>query len=198
MRRVDPANLVHRCPHCGTRLPHCVCLPLPRLPTRTRFVFLQHAFEQGKPTNTARLACRILDSASILPWDRLHPPALGPTDILLYPLPGSRILHPDDLTSDRRVLIPDGTWSQAAKMANVLHRQGWIGHTLDASTPPSSWGARHGGSLQRISSAEAAAAVLSLAGESRPALLLRDAVAQVGARILAMRGLLSELDSASS
>jgi DTW domain-containing protein YfiP len=70
MRRVNPASEIPRCPVCGVHPHLCFCADYPTFATRTRFVFLQHSQETLKPTNSVRLACRILSSASIVPWSR--------------------------------------------------------------------------------------------------------------------------------
>ncbi|HNY31298.1 MAG TPA: tRNA-uridine aminocarboxypropyltransferase [Fibrobacteria bacterium] len=188
MRRVDPTQLSHRCPTCGTLLSDCVCVDLPRFHPPTRFLFLQHSTEIRKPTNTARLACRVLSNARCETWNRTCPPVLPADSLLLYPLPGARILQGEELARPRTLVIPDATWAQASRIANVLHNRG----LPVASLPPDiqgRWGVRRGGEGFRVSSAEAAAFVLALSGQEDASNVLLGAVAEAGRKILAMRGL---------
>ncbi|MBK9578208.1 MAG: DTW domain-containing protein [Fibrobacterota bacterium] len=188
MRRVDPTNLSHRCAICGVFLTDCTCADLPRFSPRHEVVFLQHTAELAKPTNTARLACRILSNARCLTWNRVEPPKLEPDAILIYPLAGAPTLDPSDLENPRQIVLPDATWTQAARIANVLRSRGMQVATLPDDVR-SRWGVREGGGATRVSSAEAAAFVLGLAGESEASSCLADAVAEIGRKIMAMRGL---------
>lgn len=187
MRRVDPTNLSHRCAICGVFLADCNCADLPRYSPRLEIIFLQHTAELAKPTNTARLACRILANARCLTWNRVEPPSLEPDAILIYPLAGARTLEASDLEHPRQIVIPDATWTQAARIANVLRSRGMPVATLpdDVRTR---WGVREGGGATRVSSAEAAGFVLGLAGESDASNCLVDSVSEIGRKIMAMRG----------
>ncbi|MBK8801272.1 MAG: DTW domain-containing protein [Fibrobacteres bacterium] len=188
MRRVDPTNLSHRCSICGVFLADCSCAELPRFAPRHEIVFLQHTAELLKPTNTARLACRILSNARCLTWNRVETPPLGPNSLLIYPLAGAPILEAGDLQQPRQIVLPDATWTQAARIANVLRSRGMPVATLPDEVR-SRWGVREGGGATRVSSAEAAGFVLALAGETQAARCLVDAVADIGRKIMAMRGL---------
>jgi len=152
-------------------------------------VFLQHSQELVKPTNSARLACRILSSASVRTWERTSPPEFDPEAILLFPFPGTPVLEASDLEAPAMVVIPDGTWSQASRMANVLNRPG----TLRARTLPpgesSLWSVRLSNDPARISSAQAASATLAIAGEIEAASFLDKSLTEASQKILAMRGI---------
>jgi DTW domain-containing protein YfiP len=191
MRRVYPANDVSRCFVCGTHREQCFCADLPVAGTRTRILFVQHPQEALKPTNSARMTCRILSNASIAPWSRTEPTPLGPEAILLYPSTDAAPLEADDLLGSATIVIPDGTWSQAARISNVLGKRGPRRRVL----PPGdvlAWTVRRSGDPERISSGQAAAAALHLAGELDAARQLREALAESQRRILAMRGVLPD------
>ena len=191
MRRVYPANDNPRCPTCGTHPHLCVCADLPVHAVRTRFVFVQHTQEACKPTNSARLACRMLDQASIVPWSRPAPPRFPEDSILLYPLPDATELRPSELTAGVTIVVPDGTWNQASKIASVLGRFPLRRRILpmgDVST----WGVRQASAPDRISSAQAVAMVLDLAGDHKAATGLASVLSEVGRRILSMRGIVRE------
>ena len=101
----------------------CVCAEIPKLVTRTRLVLLIHYREARKPTNTGQLAARCLPNSEIgIIGDRDRPglPAIGEHALLLYPaddaVPIARAIaaNPDQ---PHTLIVPDGNWRQAAKMA---------------------------------------------------------------------------------
>ncbi len=189
MRRVYPAmNSIPRCSICGVHQHLCFCADFPVYAPRTRFLFLQHTQEAQKPTNSARLACRILSTASIIPWSRTDPPPFPEDTILLYPSVDATPLTPDDLSGSSQVVIPDGTWSQASRIARVLQNRPLLRRILPVGNA-TAWTVRQSDDPERISSAQAAAMVLQLAGETESAHFLYQAVAESGRRILAMRGM---------
>jgi len=195
MRRVYPASEIPRCPVCGVHLHLCFCSGFPTFATRLRFRFVQHSQEARKPTNSARLACRILSEASIVPWSRAEPPTLPPGTVLLYPSAQAETLSVPDLAElalaaeGGRVTfaIPDGTWSQAGRIASGLRTARLPQRALPAGNS-SAWTVRRSDDPERISSAQAAAAVLLLAGESQAGTSLLEALSESSRRILSMRG----------
>ena len=115
-------DLSGRCPRCLMREVLCVCAQVPVVETRTRFVILRHALETMKSTNTARLAHLALPNSEIVPHgvqgQPLDPSSLAPAGTwLLYP--GGTTEVP--ATPPTRVLVLDGSWSQARRMLQRLH-----------------------------------------------------------------------------
>lgn len=111
-----------RCERCLRPLDHCLCALIPRLPSRTRVLLLQHPSEAGHALNTARLASLGLVNAQLqvgevfgqLP-DWLASPDYRP--VLLFPGEGAQVVTPVKL-DDRPLLlvVPDGTWRKARKL----------------------------------------------------------------------------------
>jgi DTW domain-containing protein YfiP len=109
-------------------VPLCICAAIPRLSTTTRVIVLMHHREVKMPTNTGRLAHQCLvNSQLILRGLKDDPADLDPgasftgTPLLLHPtddaIPldegfGARVPPPYTL------IVPDGSWRQAAKMGN--------------------------------------------------------------------------------
>jgi len=199
MRRVYPASTsIPRCPVCGVHEHLCFCADFPELATRTRIVFLQHEQEAKKPTNSARLACRILSNASIVPWSRVDPPAFPEDSIFLYPSPDAVELTAEEMTGTVTLVVPDGTWSQASRIASVLKTKSYRRRILPLGNA-TTWTVRQSADPERISSAQAVAMALHLAGELEAATTLHDAVAEAGRRILSMRGMVGgELERRST
>ncbi|AMA46767.1 tRNA-uridine aminocarboxypropyltransferase [Pseudomonas alabamensis] len=111
-----------RCERCLRPLDHCLCPLIPRLPSRTRVLLLQHPSEVGHALNTARLASLGLVNAVLevgevfdrLP-DWLATPAYRP--VLLFPGEGAEVVKPSR-PDDRPwlLVVPDGTWRKARKL----------------------------------------------------------------------------------
>ena len=109
----------------------CICTLLPRLETRTRVVLVVHQLEANKPTNTGLLAARCLANSAVV--YRGRPPAgadaagadaatpafgdlPGVQHLMLYPHPSATPIAAWRGSNDPIVLlVPDGTWRQAAR-----------------------------------------------------------------------------------
>ncbi|APR76284.1 DTW domain containing protein [Minicystis rosea] len=112
----------HRCTGCGLIHADCLCAALTAIPVRTRVALIIHRAEIRKSTNTGRLAARLLAGAEIRLRGEHDPEARTPLPegrrLLLYPLPGARLLSPIDGHGEPPVLIvPDGNWPQARRAA---------------------------------------------------------------------------------
>ncbi len=108
-----------RCPRCNQAEAACICDALVRVAIRTKVLVLVHHLEARKTTNTGRLAALGLGARLGLWGDRdADPPALPDGRVLLlFPSEASRPLVPGDATSDATLVVPDGSWPQARKMA---------------------------------------------------------------------------------
>lgn len=111
-------DLTGRCPQCLARHVLCVCAELPRVETRTRFIFLQHQREYLKTTNTARVAHLSLPNSELCLYGEqrraLDVPALTQAGTwLLYP---GKEASPHPAEPPHRVLVLDGSWSQSRRM----------------------------------------------------------------------------------
>lgn len=70
-----------RCERCRLMRADCLCALIPRVETRTRVVLILHQLEDGKTSNTGRLALRCLpNSALVIRGDRSR--ATGTSDLL--------------------------------------------------------------------------------------------------------------------
>lgn len=101
----------------------CLCAIIPRLPTRTRVVLLMHWTESLATTNTGRLAALALPNSEIRLRGLKDQPMS--TEALVSEERETLLLYPDDdaevlsAPPERPVtlLVPDGTWRQASKVA---------------------------------------------------------------------------------
>lgn len=117
---------MNRCPGCRLHPGLCACALIPRLVTRTRLVLIIHRTELRKTTNTGRLATQCLvDSQLIVRGDDeptgpiAFPPDVAP--VLLFPADDAVPLDTLVPTLGGKpvvLVVPDGTWRQAAKTRN--------------------------------------------------------------------------------
>ncbi len=120
-----------RCPRCQLHLEICACDEMPELSTQTRVVVLLHAQELKKPSNTGQLAARVLKNSETRirgAADRTPLNLDGLFDeeyetVLLALTPES--VDIGSLAADRplRLLVPDGTWAQASRLASKLQKK---------------------------------------------------------------------------
>ena len=108
-----------RCPGCGLPPEACLCRGLTRLPNRTEVRIYRHAKESFKTSNTGRLAALLLERCEIHEYGRPHqpidPPGLA-NSWLLFPSSSPQI--PPGRPA--RLVVLDGTWSQARRMVQRL------------------------------------------------------------------------------
>jgi DTW domain-containing protein YfiP len=117
-----------RCERCARPQSHCLCHLIPRLPSRTRVLILQHPDEVGHALNTARLAALGLENAELLVGERFADLPLDPAyrACLLFPGETAQQLPLAPQPKDERPLllvVPDGTWRKARKL---LHLNPWL------------------------------------------------------------------------
>jgi DTW domain-containing protein len=179
-------DLSRRCPACLFPPGACLCPEIPRLVARTRVVFLRHAMERRRTTNTGRWAALALGAEVIdhaLP-DRSLPPAVIPTEgaAVLFPAPaGAGLPHPLPAT----LVVVDASWSQARRMVQRLPEL----QRMPRLSLPAEVAVR----LRRptvpggMSTMEATAAALDLLGDAEAARGLRELHRTAVARALALR-----------
>jgi DTW domain-containing protein YfiP len=109
---------VTRCCGCGLYPELCVCASLPALEARVEVVVLMHRLERFKSTNTGRLAARSLARGQSVIRDRLAPPVVAavPRSYVLFPRPDALPLTAATAGGIDRLIVPDGTWPQAARL----------------------------------------------------------------------------------
>jgi DTW domain-containing protein YfiP len=112
-----------RCSGCWLPIALCVCAELPRLAVRTRVVVVMHRREAITSTNTGRLAAAMLEGASVRVRGsrRGEAPGAAPPQperaLTLFPVEGARTIAPADAGDDLVLFVPDGSWTQARRLA---------------------------------------------------------------------------------
>lgn len=106
---------LERCGTCGLFVGLCGCAELPRLDTRLPVLVVLHRLERFKSSNTGKLAARMLAGSEVAIAGQGTPPRVVPGSYVLFPHPNALpIEHATDL---RRLVVPDGTWPQAGRIA---------------------------------------------------------------------------------
>ena len=120
-------NPEKRCERCRMLLTLCLCANMPRLWVPTKIVILMHFRETRLTTNTAGLTCLALPNSEICIRGTQHDPeactrvvtqAIRP--LLLYPSEQATELTPEAVKALPRpltLIVPDGSWRQASKVA---------------------------------------------------------------------------------
>ena len=108
----------------------CICRFIPRYDLETRLILVMHRREYVKPTSTGPLALEALTNSELRiqgnPYQRLDFSDLKVEDrrtLLLYPGKDAPVLTRSFLERDNRtvtIVVPDGTWSQSARMGKRL------------------------------------------------------------------------------
>lgn len=176
-----------RCPRCRFPSPGCLCAALPRLRTGIEFVFVRHASERTRLTNTGHWAALALEGSAVVeqgvpgaPLD-LAPLAVE-GGVALFPGPPS----PPPRVRPRRIVVPDGTWAQARR---IMQRVPALRTLPRLALAPSPFAPR----LRRptvaggMSTLEAVAAALRALGEAEAASRL-DALLEAGIALVARLG----------
>lgn len=101
-----------------------MCALEPRLAVRTRLLVVRHAHEAFKPTSTGDLVARCIPATRVVDWaHRGQAVELGldAHTVLLFPPTSARPVAPlEELRAGLhapQLVILDGTWRQASKMA---------------------------------------------------------------------------------
>jgi DTW domain-containing protein YfiP len=116
-----PVDLSRRCARCLFPADECLCVEIPRIASRTRFLVVRHASELPRSTNSARWAALAMPTLTLV--DHGLPgtvtelaPLLDPGAVLLFPSPHAATLDP----VPGQVVVVDATWAQARRMVQRI------------------------------------------------------------------------------
>ncbi|WP_298440675.1 tRNA-uridine aminocarboxypropyltransferase [uncultured Ferrimonas sp.] len=181
---------VVRCPRCQIAASHCCCQWARPQQSQLQFCLLMHPKEPLKPTNTGRLIAEILPTTSAFSWSRTEPEA-ALLALLQDPQYQPYLVFPGQYSAPERVhdtlpmhsnktpllILLDATWKQARKM----FQSDYLSTIPVLSISPealSRYQLRSAAHDHQLATAEVAAQVLALAGETDNANVL-DAYFQV-------------------
>lgn len=179
-------SFVKRCDDCRLPASHCICRFKPVLsePDQTaEFWLLMHPDEIHKPTNTGRLIADCMPGTRIFTWHRKEPPAgfvelcrdPAYAPMLVFPAPPDRyeerlLERPPETNAKPVFILLDGTWQQAGKMFRLTH---YLQHLPVLSLSPdyrSQYRLRRSVHAGQLCTAEVAAELLGVVGETDAAL----------------------------
>ncbi len=161
------------CSKCGLSFNLCICELTPKLSCETEILIIRHYREAGYSSGTAKLIQLAIPTTQIrsrgLPED-LSPEyteAPGKRSLFLFPTEEAHELSIDfkeRFPGPYRLIVPDGSWSQARK---IYKREGFFGKVpcvkLSLSSikeSPGEFYLRHAPTPQGLSTLEATARVL--------------------------------------
>jgi DTW domain-containing protein YfiP len=150
----------------------CICGSIPSYTLDTRLVLVMHRREQGKTTATGPLALEVLSNSEL----RIHGHRDRPLDLsdLVVPERRTLILYPGDdvpmlsgsfLDRDDRpvtLVVPDGSWRQAAKMGRRLPGLEHAEMVRLPEGPKTRWGIRREHHAHGLATFEAIARALGI------------------------------------
>ncbi|HTF83947.1 MAG TPA: tRNA-uridine aminocarboxypropyltransferase, partial [Cellvibrio sp.] len=189
------------CESCQLASFACLCQWRPQSMSECDFVLLMHRDEVFKPTNTGRLIADIFpENTYAFAWSRTEPSAelLQLLDdprrqcFIIYPSAESetRAVYSTVPVSDKlpTFIFLDGTWKQSSRM---FHLSRWLDEVPVLRLPETllrSYAVRKSHQDNYLSTVEAAALCLQVAGESRQSETLLDYFALFNLHYLATRG----------
>jgi len=187
-----------RCQKCRLHTRLCICNAIPRLDLATRLILVMHRREWTKPTATGPLALAVLANSELhIQGHRELPLNFRDLDdevrrtVLLYPGAGVPVLSRDLLNEDPRpvnLIVPDGTWSQAARMGKRLPG---LEHAAMVRLPEgakSGWGVRRECHPEGLATFEAIARALGIIESVEVQLRMEELFRLMVARTLEARG----------
>ncbi len=116
------AGRLPRCTGCALPVAACLCAELHPFAVATRVVVRMHRVESTKLTNTGRLVPKLVAGAELEIVGVTAPPEARPREgerrLLLFPSPNALALGPELARGGPvRLVVPDGSWSQARRIA---------------------------------------------------------------------------------
>ncbi|WP_395490357.1 tRNA-uridine aminocarboxypropyltransferase [Cedecea davisae] len=172
-------NRIRRCQRCLLPLKQCLCETLQAQSARSRFCLVMFDTEPMKPSNTGRLIADILPDTEAFQWSRTEPPqalldlVANPDyqPMVVFPAsyadPGREVLSVPPMHGKPPLFIMlDGTWTEARKM---FRKSPYLDSlpviSVDLSIT-SAYRLREAHADGQYCTAEVAAALLELAGDS--------------------------------
>ncbi len=128
---IDDYHRYSRCDICKLTPHLCVCDELPKIELPFEFLFIQHAEEVHRQSNTGTIAHHSIASSQLLghgwkgePFDSEYFKDPNREFYVLFPIPEAKVISHDfpSLSDERKTsfVILDATWKQARRMSRRL------------------------------------------------------------------------------
>jgi RluA family pseudouridine synthase len=188
-----------RCSRCRLHIESCSCAALPSIDLETHIALVMHYRELIKTTATGPLALACLSNSTQhvhgladAPLDLTHLHEDGARRVLvLFPSEAARPLSRALRDEDERpitLVVPDGSWSQARRIARRIPGLANVEHVGLPPGPPSAWGVRREPLEGGLATFEAIARALGVLEDRDAQARLEAAFARVVQVTLAARG----------
>lgn len=187
-----------RCPVCGLHLPLCQCAIMPRIWLPWRLIVVQHGVELDRPTNTGRVALRMLVNSERVvygrrgvepDWSPLEDPRLD--YLLLFPRTDADSLCREDLMPRAgrmaALVVVDGTWSQASHMTRRIPPLRQMRCVKLPPGPPGIWHIRKPRCREQLCTLEAVIRAVAIFGAVKAAVDMLRVLKEIHDRMWAMR-----------
>ena len=137
MRGSVAPDLADRCSSCLLRAEWCWCAEIPKLEVQTRIIIIRHWKERQRTSNTGRLVHQAIPGTELVDYGAPG----APFSTAALDLSGAALLFPDGpagATTPRTLVVVDGSWPQARKMARRVPGLGQLPrlHLAPADTAP--------------------------------------------------------------
>lgn len=161
----------HRCPRCKINQLLCFCDLIPKIELETQVLIIMHKAEVHLTSNTATLAKESLLNSEI----RLRGMENAPVNLddldddyenyVLFPSGNAQEINQNfkkNCSKKIRLIIPDGSWSQAKKMIKREHKLSMYPKVKLPTGPISNYRLRKEPTLESVSTFEAIARALGM------------------------------------
>jgi DTW domain-containing protein YfiP len=176
----------------------CVCAELPRIALPVSILFIQHAFEHHRPTNTGRLAHAMLPGSRLVRFGVRGCPldlsGLLPTAGRRYVLlraEGAQTATREALTPPGgepvTVVVLDGSWQHAVRMRRRIAEVRSAPCLALPPGEPSAWQVRRGRAPDELCTLEACARLVAILGQPDDARRMMDILTRVNRLTLCSR-----------
>ena len=176
---------VERCRHCMLRPHFCICNDKPSIESNAAFLLVMYDDEVLKPSNTGRLIADIFPDTFAFIWSRTEPnPEM--LAVLNDPQWQPYVVFPAEYAEPERVatsvtliegkrplfIMLDGSWSEAKKMFRKSPYLNQFPILSIDPEKPSRYKVREASKENQLGTAEVAARIIDLYGESKNAQVL--------------------------
>lgn len=176
---------VERCSYCMLRPHLCICDDKPHIDSQAAFLLLMYDDEILKPSNTGRLIADLFEDTFAYIWSRTEPePAM--LALLDDPQWQPFVVFPAEYAAPERVaetvaiapgkrplfILLDGSWAEAKKMFRKSPYLNEFPVLSIQADQPSRYQVREAAKVGQLGTAEVAARIIDLYGESQNAEML--------------------------
>ena len=199
-KHINKIQFSNKCTSCLLPKKLCSCsLDKKKVELPLRLIFIMNKSEYFKLSNTARIfllnsyPCEVRlrgFKEAPLSYESFSESLGDCPNYLLYPCKGAKELSLEEITQNKKssLIIPDGNWSQGAKIAHKLNSQKNIIPVSLKMPPQSEYKLRNNPNTDRVSTFEATFHAIKKGLQLEDQERLKKAFQTLNSHILALRG----------